>query len=130
MFPACCFFQRTYMALPFLDILLKNKWPDHHRYLPQTNTQQYIHFKSHHPKNCIKSIPDTFACRIHTITTDKNLKKKPHLKELHTTLHQRGYPTMLINKGLELAEKISQRELRNPKKQQETSSIHRSLQQK
>ena len=46
---------------------------------------------------------------------DKNLKKT-HLKELHTTLHQREYPTTLINKGSELAVKIPQRELRNLKK--------------
>ena len=50
------------------------------------------------------------------IITDKNQKKKKRLKELHTTLHQRGYPTTLINKGLELAEKIPLRELRNLKK--------------
>ena len=46
---------------------------------------------------------------------DKNLKKTC-LKELHTTLHQRGYPTTLINKGLEFAKKIPHRELRNTKK--------------
>ena len=40
-----------------------------------TDTQQYLHFKSHHPKNCINSIPYTLARRIHTIITDKNLKK-------------------------------------------------------
>ena len=55
------------------------------------------------------------ACRIHIIIMDKNLKKTC-LEELHINLHQRGYPTTLINKGLELAEKIPQRELRNPKK--------------
>ena len=35
---------------------------------------------------------------------------------LHTTLHQRGYPTTLIHKELEFTEKIPQRELRNLKK--------------
>ena len=38
------------------------------------------------------------------------------LKELHTTQLQRRYPTILINKRLEIAEKIPQRELRNPEK--------------
>ena len=37
-------------------------------------------------------------------------------KELHTTQHQRRYLITLINKGLGFAEKILQRELRNPKK--------------
>ena len=52
---------------------------------------------------------------MYTIITDKNLKKT-RLKDLHTILHQREYPTTLINKGLELAEKIPQKESRNPKK--------------
>ena len=100
-------------------------------YHKPTDIQQYLHFRSHHAKNCIKSIPYTLARRIHTIITEKTKQKKTCLKELHTTLHQRGYPTTLINKGLELAEKIPLRELRNPKKkQQKTPSIHHNLQQK
>ena len=35
-----------------------------------TDTQQYLHLKSYHPKNCIKSIPYTLARRIHIIITD------------------------------------------------------------
>ena len=38
------------------------------------------------------------------------------LKNYTQLLQQRGYPTTLINKGLELVEKIPQRDLRNPKK--------------
>ena len=68
-----------------------------------TVNQQYLYFKSHHPKNWIKSTPYIVARRIHRIITDSNLKIR--LKELHTTLHQSGYPTTLINKGLELAER-------------------------
>ena len=63
----------------------------------------------------MKSIAYTPARRIDTIITDKSLKKT-RLKELHTNLHQRGYPRTLINKGLELAEKIHLRVLRNTKK--------------
>ena len=54
--------------------------------LKHTDTQQYLHFKILYPKNSIKSIPYTLAHRIHTIITDKNLKKN-RLKELHTTLN-------------------------------------------
>ena len=57
------------------------------------------------PKTVKKSILYTLSHRIHTITTDKNLK--PRLKELCTALNKRGYPTILLNKGFEL---------RNPKK--------------
>ena len=77
--------------LPFLDILIKNVNGQiitdiNHK---PTDTQPYLHFRSHHAKNCKKSIPYTVAHRIHTKITDKNLKKTS-LKELHTTLNQRG----------------------------------------
>ena len=45
------------------------------------------------------------------------------LKELHTTLHQRGYPTTLINKSFGLTEKIPQKELQNPKKHNTQKSL-------
>ena len=94
--------------LTFLDILIKNVNNQIVTYINQkpTETQQYLHFKSHHLRNCIKSILYTLARKIETIITDKNLLKKTRLKELHTTLHQRGYPRTLINKRLELAEKF------------------------
>ena len=117
--------EHSLKELPLLDILIKrvNSQIITDIYHKPTDTQQYLHFKSHHPQNSIKSIPYTLAHRIHIIITDKNLKKT-RLKELHKTLHQRGYPTTLINKGLELAEKIPQRELRNKKnKTQETLNI-------
>ena len=109
--------EHSSKELPFLDILIKNVNGQiiTDTYHKPTDIQQNLHFKSHHPKNCIKSIPCTLACRIHTIITDKNKTKKTRLKELHTTLNQRGYPTTLISKGLELTEKYH-RELRKPKK--------------
>ena len=65
------------------------------KYHKPIDIPQYLHFESHTPKNCKKkSIPYTRI--IYTIITDKNLKK--HLKELHTTLHQRGFPTTPMNK--------------------------------
>ena len=56
-----------------------------------------------------------YIYRICTIITNKDLQKSC-LKELHATLHQRRYPTTLINKGFELAEKIPPKELWNQKK--------------
>jgi len=103
--------------LPFLDIIIKNINGQiiTDIYHKPTDTQQYLHFKSHHPQNCIKSIPYALARRIYTIVTDKNLQQI-RLKELEKTLLQRGYPTTLINKGFELAEKIPLEQLRTPKK--------------
>ena len=103
--------EHSLEEVPFLDILIRsvNGKIIADIYHKPTDNQQYLHFRSHHPKNCIKSIPYTPAGRIHKIITDKKQKKKKktRLKELHTTLHQGGYPTTLIYKGLELSEKFT-----------------------
>ena len=100
--------EYSFKELLFLDILIKNENGEiitdiNHK---PTDTQQYLHFNSHHPKNCLKSIPYTLAWRICTIMTNKKLRKF-HLKELYINLHQRGYPKTLINKGIKIAEKIA-----------------------
>ena len=69
--------EHSLKELPFLDNLIKNVngkiiTDVYHK---PTDTQQYLHFRSPHPKNCIKSIPNNLARRIHTIIIDKNLKK-------------------------------------------------------
>ena len=100
--------------LPFLDVLIKNEKGEKTTdiYHKPTDTQQYLHFNSHHSKNCLKSIPYSLACRICTIITNKKLRKF-HLKELYINLHQRGYPKILLNKGIQIAEKIPLKELRS-----------------
>ena len=107
--------QHSSKELLFLDILIKNINGQiiTDMYNKPTGTQQYLHFKTHHPKICIKSIPYTLTHRIHTIIIDKTLKKTC-LKELRITLNQRGYPTTLINKGFEL-EKNNMKRIKEPK---------------
>ena len=56
-------------------------------YYKPTDTHQYLHFKSYHTENCIKSIPYTLIHRIHTIIMDKN-KNKLALK-IYTQLYTR-----------------------------------------
>ena len=95
--------EHCFKTLLFLDIPINSQiiTDINHK---TTDIQQYLHFNSHHPKNCIKSIPYTQARRMGTIISNKNLRKI-RFKELHTILLQRGYPTTLINKEFELAEK-------------------------
>ena len=113
--------------LPFLDILIKNKNSQiiTDVYHKPTDTQQYLHFNSHHPQNCIKSIPYTLTCWLYTIITDKNLRKT-FLNELHTTLNQRGYQKTLINKGIELAERIPQKNYETRKRTSRRNPKHTS----
>ena len=118
--------------LPFLDILVKNvngKIITDFYHKP-TDTQQYIHFRTPSTKNCIKSIPYTLARRIHTIIIDKDLKKNTPQRTTHNSTPER-IPKSLINKGLELAEKIPLRELSNPKNTKtKNPNIRHNLQQK
>ena len=102
--------------LPFLDILMINGNGQiiTDIYHKRTDTQQYLNFNSYHLKECMKSIHYTLAHRICTTTTNKNLRKT-HLKKLLTILHQRGYPTTLINKGFKLHEK-SHKRIKKPEK--------------
>ena len=73
--------EHSSKELPFLDILKKsvNSQIITNIYHKPTDTQQYLLFKSHHPQNCIKSIPYTLARRIHKIITKKKnpLKNSP-----------------------------------------------------
>ena len=55
--------EHSFKELPFLDILFENENGQiiidiYHK--PKDN-QQYLHFNSHHPQNCIKSILYTLA---------------------------------------------------------------------
>ena len=65
--------EHSWKQLPLLDILIKNvngqiiKDISH----KPTDTLHYLLFKSHRPKNCIKSIPYTLARRIHSISKSK-----------------------------------------------------------
>ena len=88
--------EYSFKELPFLDILIKNE--NGEIIDIYQDTQQYLHFNSHHPQNCLKSTPYTLAWRICTIITNKKLRKF-RLKELYIHLHQRGYPKTLINSG-------------------------------
>ena len=114
----------------FLESLIKNENGQiiTDIYHKLTDIQQYLHFNSYHSKNWIKSIPYTLARRIGTIVTKENLRKI-RLKELRTTFHRWGYPTTLINKGFELAEKIPLKGLRTPQKtgKRKILSIRRNL---
>ena len=102
--------------IPFLDILIQinGQKVSTDIYRKPTDTQQYLHFKSQHPKTCLKSIPYNLARRICTIVSDSELQNI-RLDELRKALLQRAFPISLINKGIDLAKKIPISELRKTK---------------
>ena len=102
--------EHTSKELPFLDILIKNVNGQiiTDIYHKPTDTQQP-------PKKLYKIYP-WHSSTYNTYNNHGEESKKSRLKELHTTLNWGGYPMTLINEGLEFAEKIPKRELRNLKK--------------
>jgi len=71
------------LAIPFLDILIeqKNNTISMDLYRKPTDTQRCLHFKSNHPKHCLKNIPFAMARRICTIVENtkhlNQLRQKP-----------------------------------------------------
>lgn len=84
-----------------------------------TDTHQYLHFDSCHPRHTKRTIPFNLARRICTIVSEKELKKK-RLKELESMLVDRKYPPQLIKSGIEKANKLDITELRKKKEDNHT----------
>ena len=61
-------------------------------------------------------MPYTQVRRINTIIHDKKKLRKTRPKDLFPTLHQRRYPTTLMNKGFEFAEKVPRKNYSTKKK--------------
>ena len=117
--------EQSNEEIPFLDILMKkdnNGTITTDIYRKPTDSQKYLHFRSHHPNNCRKSLPLMLARRICTIVTDTDLLNK-RLDELKTTLRERGYPLPLIEKGINLARRIPLSELRTPVVREKTQPL-------
>ena len=99
--------------IPFLDILVKIK--DNviitDLYIKPTDTQQFLDYRSCHPRHTRHNVPFNLARRICTIVSDTELRDTA-LKELHHTLLQRNYPTQLISHAINKAKEIEVQELR------------------
>ena len=102
--------------LPFLDILItksgKKIWMN--IYSKPTDSKRYVPYLSNHPKPCLKNIPFCLARRICTIVENKNVRYMK-LKELKTILKTQKYPKMVVEKGIEKALVIPQKQLRSEK---------------
>ena len=87
-----------------------------------TDTNQYLNYKSCHPKHTRTNIPYCLARRICRIVSDTNLKTK-RLDELENFLLRQNYPKSLIKNGIEKATSLSQTELRTTKMKDNNSKI-------
>ena len=108
--------EQSDTEISFLDIKLKRQGEQivtdiFHK---PTDTKQYLHFRSCHPRATKFNIPYNLARRICTIVTEPSLRKY-RLQEMKIDLLERGYPANLIDQGIEKANSLSTATLRTPK---------------
>ena len=80
-----------------------------------TDTHQYLHFKSCHPRHCKLNVPYNLARRICTIVSDPTTQDT-RLSELRDMLLARKYPKSIIENGIEKAKSTSMEVLRSCRK--------------
>ena len=102
--------------IPFLDILvyLKNNAVYTDLYYKPTDTHQYLHFNSCHPRHTKHNIPYSQARRLCTIIDDTEIRDK-RLADMANFFIERGYPTKLVELGINKAKAIPQSTLRQVK---------------
>ena len=89
-------------------------------YQKPTDSQQYVHFKSCHPWHTKRNIPFNLARRYCTII-EKDLSKNEKLKSLKSVLIKQGYPSRLVDSGIQKAKSIPLEELRQTKQKENTT---------
>ena len=95
--------------LPFLDILLikSNTKISTDIFYKETDSKQYLNFRSCHPKHTKTSIPYNLARRICTIVSDQRQREREtRLSELRNSLQKRNYPETVISEGIKKAKSI------------------------
>ena len=71
----------------------------------ETDSKQYLNFRSCHPKHTKTSIPYNLARRICTIVSDQR-QRETRLSELRNSLQKRNYPETVISEGIKKAKSI------------------------
>lgn len=107
--------EKSETEVAFLDISIKKEGKNviTDIYHKPTDTKQYLHFKSCHPRSTKENIPYNLARRICTIITQPVLRQR-RLNELTANLRRRGYPNRLIQNGIDKAKSLSIETLRTP----------------
>ena len=106
--------------LPFLDIRIikRENIIITDLFCKETDTHQYLDFRSCHPSHTKRNIPFNMARRICTIVIEPHLRIK-RLEELCVYLKRQKYPEPLIKAGIDQAKQIPITELRNPRQRNE-----------
>ena len=110
-------------TLPFLDISvqLKDEKLTTDIYYKNTDTHQYLNFKSCHPSHTKRNIPYCLARKICTVIEDPILRDE-RLEELSQFLLKQKYPQNIIQHGIERAKQIPIESLRTTRNRAPTSA--------
>ena len=109
--------------IPFLDIMVikENDVILTDIYYKPTDTHQYLHFNSCHPRHTKRAIPYNLARRICTIV-NKETTKIQRLQELKEYLRKQSYPEKIIDNAIKKAMDLDREDLLNPVQQNKTDS--------
>lgn len=104
--------QESDKQMPFLDILVKKDgtYISTDIFFKQTDSKQYLNFKSCHPKHTKVNIPFSLARRICTIVSDSSLLRE-RLIEMASILVHRRYPIEVVKAGITKALQIPREQL-------------------
>jgi hypothetical protein len=107
--------EKSSTSIPFLDVLITKQQDKITTdiYYKSTDTHQYLHFGSSHPRHTKRSIPYNLARRICTIVSDEQTRDQ-RLCELETYLTEQYYPKNIIKDGIKIARMLNREELINP----------------
>ncbi|XP_062609924.1 uncharacterized protein LOC134271725 [Saccostrea cucullata] len=107
--------EKSSTQLPFLDVLIckENNKIATDIFYKSTDTHQYLHFGSSHPRHIKRAIPYNLARRICTIVSEEETRNQ-RLDELKIFLTDQHYPLSLINDGIRKAKELDREELINP----------------
>ena len=118
--------EQSKTEIPFLDIkvILCDGKITTDIYFKPTDAHQYLKFNSCHPRHIKHNIPYSQAIRFCTIIDDEHTKKQ-RLKEMKWFFLARGYPSQLVDQGINKAKSIPQCELRKtrPKENEDVTAF-------
>ena len=114
-------------SIEFLDTVtsIKDGYIKTNLYCKPTDTHQYLHRTSHHPKTVKKSIPYGVGIRMKRICSDEN-DYQNHAEKLTGYLTHRGYRGYDVKKQLHKVENLDREELlkyRNKSKQKKSKRV-------
>jgi hypothetical protein len=106
--------EHSKSSIPFLDVsvIKKEEKIITDVFYKRTDTHQYLHFSSSHPRHTKRAIPYNLARRIYTIVSE-DLTREQRLEELKIYLRKQNYPAKLIDNGIKKAKDLNRKNIIN-----------------